>query len=222
MLVLNEVDKLSKEAQHALRRTMEKYSGACRLVLLANNISRVLDAVRSRTLPVRVPAPSTEAICDVLQAVAAKEAITLPAEFAARLAVASERNMRRALLSLEACKVACYPFKPDQPIQTTDWELYIAQIAREIMSEQSPKALFQVRGRLYELLVNAISPELVLRKLALELMSKLDAELKHEVVAYAAFYEHRIQQGSKAIMHLEAFVARFMAIYKKYLLEMFG
>lgn len=38
-----------------------------------------------------------------------------------------------------------YPFKPDQIIQNTDWELYIAQIAREIMSEQSPKALFQAR-----------------------------------------------------------------------------
>jgi replication factor C subunit 3/5 len=41
-----------------------------------------------------------------------------------------------------------YPFKPDQIIQNTDWELYIAQIAREIMSEQSPKALFQVRWSL--------------------------------------------------------------------------
>jgi hypothetical protein len=39
-----------------------------------------------------------------------------------------------------------YPFKPDQIIQNTDWELYIAQIAREILSEQSPKALYQVRS----------------------------------------------------------------------------
>jgi replication factor C subunit 3/5 len=83
------------------------------------------------------------------------------------------------------------------------------------MSEQSPKALYQVRQRLYELLVNAISPELILRKLTVELMAKLDSELKHEVCAYAAYFEHRLQQGQKAIIHLEAFVARFMAIYKK-------
>lgn len=97
-------------------------------------------------------------------------------------------------------------------IQNTDWELYIAQIAREIMSDQSPKTLFIVRGRLYELLINAISPELILKKLAAELQSKLDAELKYEVSAYAAYFEHRLQLGQKAIIHLEAFVARFSAL----------
>ncbi len=40
-----------------------------------------------------------------------------------------------------------------------------------------------------------------------------------QVCAYAAFFEHRLQQGQKAIIHLEAFVARFMALYKRCVLE---
>ena len=44
--------------------------------MLCNNISRVLDAVRSRTLPVRVAAPSEADICDLLQHVAEKGAAT--------------------------------------------------------------------------------------------------------------------------------------------------
>jgi replication factor C subunit 3/5 len=64
----------------------------------------------------------------------------------------------------------------------------------------SARAALQVRNRLYELLVNAISPELIIKKLTYELMQKLDSELKHEVCAYAAYFEHRIQLGQKAIM----------------------
>eukprot|EP00897_Mesotaenium_endlicherianum_P002349 jgi/Mesen1/2141/ME000152S01230 len=222
VLVLNEVGRLSKEAQHSLRRTMEKYSAACRLVLCCNSASKVIEAVRSRCVNVRVSAPSSDEIVRVLQHVAKKEGLNLPAALAGRIALHSNRNLRRAILSLEACKVHQYPFQDKQAVQTADWEVYIGEIAQDIVSEQSPKRLYQVRGKLYELLINCIPPEIILKTLMLELMKKLDSELKHEVAHWAAYYEHRLQLGQKAIFHLEAFVARFMSIYKKFLITTFG
>ena len=43
-----------------------------------------------------------------------------------------------------------------------------------------------------------------------------------QVVQWAAFYEHRLQEGSKAIFHIEAFVAKVMAIYKQWAMTAFA
>ena len=67
--------------------------------------------------------------------------------------------------------------------------------------------------------MNCIRPEVLLRRLVRELNRRLDAELKHETAKWAAHYEHRLQEGQKPIIHLEGFVAQFMATYKKYLIS---
>ncbi|KAJ0841469.1 putative DNA polymerase III, clamp loader complex, gamma/delta/delta subunit [Helianthus annuus] len=59
-------------------------------------------------------------------------------------------------------------------------------------------------------------------RLLFELLKKLDSELKHEVCHWAAYYEHRMRLGQKAIFHIEAFVAKFMSIYKGFLIATFG
>jgi replication factor C subunit 3/5 len=222
VVVLQEVDRMTREAQAGLRRTMEKYMNVCRLILCCNSTTKVIEPLRSRCLLVRVPAPTEAQICDVLRKVAKKEGILVPDDLAAQIAAMSDRNLRRALLTLEATKAKSYPFSPETKVDPTDWELFINQIAQEILAEQSPKSLMSIRAKFYELLAHCIPPEIIMRTLTVALLKQLDSSLKTQVVDAAAFYEHRLQGGSKPIYHLEAFVAKFMSVYRRWLLANFS
>ncbi|KAJ2998787.1 Replication factor C (RF-C) subunit [Globomyces sp. JEL0801] len=89
IVVFNEADSLSRNAQSALRRTMEKYMGNMRVILCCNMISKILGPIRSRCLLVRIPAP-------------AEDELSLPQSIASKIAIECDGNMRKALLMLEA------------------------------------------------------------------------------------------------------------------------
>jgi len=217
VVLLTEVEKLTKEAQHALRRTMEKYMSTCRLILCCNSTSRVIPAVRSRCLGVRVPAPSVDQVAAILKAACKEEGLSLPQELAQRLANRSQRNLRRALLMCETTYVAHYPFAADQEISEPDWEVFLRETARMAAQQQSVERVVAVRDRLYELLCHCIPADVIFRGLLKEVLAVCDEQLKPVVVGMAAELEHKMNLGDKQIFYLEAFVVKFMAEYKRYL-----
>jgi replication factor C subunit 3/5 len=165
VIILTEVDKLTKEAQHALRRTMEKYMATCRIILCCNSTSRVIPAVRSRCLSLRVPAPTIEQISSIIKHVCKQESISIPNELVQRIAIKSNRNLRRALLMCETAYVAHYPFTTDQEIGEPDWEIYLKETARLIAQQQSVERLITIRERLYELLCHCIPADIIFKVL---------------------------------------------------------
>ncbi|KAK4053360.1 Replication factor C (RF-C) subunit [Microbotryomycetes sp. JL221] len=233
VVIINEADLLSRDAQSALRRTMEKFTANLRVILCANSTSRIIGPIRSRCLLLRVGAPSEEQICRVLDYAANKELILLPDHVATLLAKLSRGNLRRALLSLEALFVQDPSFHSISPQHTLltgegakpsdldsvprpDWEKYAGKVAEKILSDQSPERLLEVRGMLYELLVHCIPPTLVISSITKRLLERVDEDVKSEVAYWAAFYEHRVKLGSKPIFHLEAYCAKIMSIYKQH------
>lgn len=217
VVVLNEVDKMSRSAQHALRRTMEKYMSTCRLFLMCNSTSRLIPPLRSRCLGIRVAAHSKDNLKLAVQHVCDGEGRAAPsAAFLNTLALRCDGNLRRGLLMLEAAAMAKVDWSGSgAAIPQADWKLFLDEIAHDIVSEQTPKRLHEVRLKFYDLLAQCISGETILKTLVDCLLAAVPPALQHPLIELAAKYDHNMKLGTKPILHLEAFVAGVMKLIKQ-------
>ncbi|GMG19649.1 unnamed protein product [Ambrosiozyma monospora] len=232
VVVINEAESMTRDAQAALRRTMEKYSANIRLVLVCNSTSNIIDPIKSRTLSIRVPAPSISDFTVAFDKILSKEQDArriYPQSEADKLVVykhiaeASERNLRMGIMMLEALYMNSDKITTTTKMIIPDWELVIDDIASSIIKDRSVTRLSQTRTILYELLAHSIPAKLILKRMTLQLWKQtesigsfknLDA-VKLDIVNAAALFDERLSLGNKAIFHLEGFVTRVMVILEK-------
>merc|ERR1712233_234746 len=189
VIVITEAYRLSKDAQHALRRTMEKFTAHCRLILVSESISKLIPALRSRCLGIRIQAPSEAVIKEIISKTCDEEDFEMTDDQMERIAKLSGRNLRKALLMSEVCKVKGIT-KGNPP--EYDWETYLNETARMILEQQTPNQILVVRSRLYELLVRLIPTNVIFNRL-LEHLNKAcpDSTMKCRLAKTAAEFEHR-------------------------------
>ncbi|EIW82899.1 P-loop containing nucleoside triphosphate hydrolase protein [Coniophora puteana RWD-64-598 SS2] len=216
-VVINEADSLSRDAQAALRRTMEKYMSNMRIILCANSTSRLIAPIKSRCLLMRVAAPTTEEMQVVLEHVAKKLKFDMPPEASSQIAEESGGNMRKALLVFEALKMQSPDLSGPLSIAKPDWETYCRKVAQLILKDQSPSQVMEVRSKLYELLSHCIPPTIILKTVADAIVDSVeDNGLRRDIMHWTAFYEQRMRIGNKKIFHLEAWVVKVMSLYKHF------
>ncbi|KAF9493136.1 P-loop containing nucleoside triphosphate hydrolase protein [Pleurotus eryngii] len=220
VVIINEADSLSRDAQAALRRTMEKYMSNMRIILCANSTSRLIAPIRSRCLLMRVAAPDSDATGIVLDYVARRVGFDLTPDVARHIIEDAAGNMRKALLVLEALKMQSPDLSGNLSIAKPDWETYCHKVADLIVQEQTPARVMEVRAKFYELLSHCIPPTVILKTVAERVVERVDEALKADIMHWAAFYEVRMRVGSKKIFHLEAWVVKVMSLYKQFFYSM--
>lgn len=211
VVVINEADRLTREAQQSLRRTLEKYVSTCRVILISECSSRIIPALKSRCLMLRNEAPSVEQIVSTMQGILLEEKHSLNQDQLEQIGHNCEQNVRRAILLLQA-----YNFNTSQFAKVQfKWEDKIEDLAKKLTTTQSVKQVAEIRAMLYDLQVHLIPNEIILRTLFKKLCEYcLDDDMKSKLISILAEVNHRMSLGTKPIVHLEFFCVKFMLLFR--------
>lgn len=102
ILILDEADNMTSDAQQALRRTMERFTETCRFILIANYSGKIIEPIQSRCAPFRFTYLPLEAHDLYLKRIAEKEKIQLLDGGLKAIYEAFGGDLRRAVNTLQA------------------------------------------------------------------------------------------------------------------------
>lgn len=102
IMILDEADNMTSDAQQALRRTMERFTETCRFIMCANYSGKIIEPIQSRCAPFRFTyLPREEHDC-CLRSIAEKEKVKLLPEGLNAVFEVCGGDLRKAINTLQA------------------------------------------------------------------------------------------------------------------------
>lgn len=102
LVILDEADSLTSDAQAALRRTMETYSKITRFCIICNYVSRIIDPVASRCSKYRFKPLDEESMLSRLKYVCESENTKADEQCLRTVLLLSQGDMRKAITLLQS------------------------------------------------------------------------------------------------------------------------
>ncbi|MBT3814917.1 replication factor C small subunit [Candidatus Woesearchaeota archaeon] len=215
LIYLDESDALTKEAQQALRRTMENYTRTCRFILSCNYSSKIIDPIQSRCAVFRFRPLAEEDIYQMIDKLSTDEGLTVSEEAKKALFEVSNGDCRR----LENVMQSCAVIKKD-----LDGELVysMASVAKpkevkELLEVAAKGDFISSRKKLLDLMLNyGLSGLDVIKQIQREIWNlELFDEKKVELIDKCGEVEFRMSEGSDEYVQLEAFLAFVVMVGSK-------
>lgn len=215
LIYLDESDALTKEAQQALRRTMENYTETCRFILAANYNSKIIDPIQSRCALFRFGPISDEAIKGRLKHIGEEESLKFKEDGLNAILEISDGDLRTAINILQATAATAKTIDEDAvyKVSSKAKPKDIEKCVNLALSGNFKKA----RNKLESLIVNqGLAGEDVIRqihRIALNLDLPEDKLVK--LLDRIGEYDFRIIEGSDERLQLNALLAQIYLIGKE-------
>jgi len=217
LVILDESDEMTKDAQTALRRIMETASRTCRFILICNYQSGIIEPIQSRCSVFRFKQLDEADATAYLERICKAEKIQADSKALARIVELSEGDLRRAVNFLQVAATR----SKDGRLELSNLKDFLPEAQSELVSSMLKLAVqgdfIKARDIMYELMGKyGVSGREIIRTANREITRIPELSNNQvQVVRTLGDYDFRLTQGANEDIQLSAMLAQIAAIGRK-------
>ncbi len=208
IVLLDEADNMTADAQQALRRLMEMYTANTRFILIANFPSKIIEPIQSRCALFRFTPLKKDDVIARLKWICEQEGCKYTIEGLETIYEVSEGDMRKAINILQAA-VALGTVTPEIVYKVVG--LAHPKEIREVITLALEGEFMRAREKLRSLIINyGLSGTDVVKQIHREIFSpelKIPDEIRVLIADYTGEIQYRLVEGADDEIQLNAFIA---------------
>ncbi len=214
IIMLDEADSLTRDAQQALRRTMETYSKTCRFILSCNYSSRIIDPIQSRCAVFRFKKVSNDELLKYLSRIALEEKITITPDAIKAISEITQGDVRRSTNLLQTASTITDSIDIKSVFEAANYAE--PKQLTEVLVYCREGKFVQARNELMKIMLEQGLPAIdVLKQLSQRVFDiKMDEDKKLEILRQIGDAEFRVVEGSDEFIQLQALLAGITLLMK--------
>jgi replication factor C small subunit len=209
IIILDEADEMTSDAQTALRRIIEDTAKYCRFILIANNISKIIDPIQSRCATFKFTTISEEDMINHLESIAKKEKVKSDKKGLKAIYDYSEGDLRHAINLLQA--TASLGEITEEHVKTSAGLTKTSDVDEVLKMALSGKVV-EAREKMIELIKVYGMSESDFLKYINSAVFKSKHDKLSEILQVIAKYDYRILSGANSEIQLSALLAELSTL----------
>ena len=209
IIFFSNAGSLPLDAQHALRRMMEKYSRTSRFIFETTSPSKLIHPLRSRCLNLHFRRISDKSISQLIHNIAQKENVEILDEGVKAVVFVSEGDVKRAINTLQASSAISSLVDSQTVFEVV--KMMKSKDVTELINQAFNGNFSNVRDIIDNLLINQgfLGEDILLQVRNAILGSSLPDHRMAELLVYASEADVKIKKGLNDRIHLEEMAFKF-------------
>jgi len=204
IIILDEADEMTSDAQTALRRIIEDAAKICRFILIANNVSKIIEPIQSRCAAFKFTSVSEQDVIARLEEIAKKEKVKTDKKGLKAIYEYTDGDLRHAINLMQA--TASLGGITEENVKASAGLTKTSDVDEVLKIALSGKVT-EAREKMIELIkVYGMSESDFLKYLNSAVFKSKHSKLS-DILQVIAKYDYRILVGANSEIQLSAMLA---------------